>query len=181
LKKRTLLTVMLIVVLTVSLSLPACGNAAEKIAEKAVEKAIEKAVGENVDINTNEDEVNVDVSTDQGEVQLGGDAKIPEGWPAEAPAYPDLKITYASKTKDDNNKTGFGLFAEVTKGSVKDVYDWHKNKMSGWEITTDSFMTTDGNDAFTLLCKNASYEALIMAGSDGKVINFTMTIVELSE
>ncbi len=177
-KKRIALMLAIVLVLIVSLSLPACGNIAEKVVGKAVEKAVESAAGGNVDINTEDGEVNI--STDQGEVQSGGNATIPEGWPTEAPPYPDIKITYSAKTKNDNGTTGFALFAEVSKGTVKDVYDWYKSKMSGWETSEDNFSTTDGNDSFGLSLKNNKYEALIMAGSDGTVINFTMSIVESS-
>jgi hypothetical protein len=177
-KKKIIIAIAVAMALVIVLSVSSCGNIAGKVAEKAMEKVVENAVGSDANIDVEGE--GVKVSNESGEVQLGGDAKVPEGWPAEAPAYPDIKVTFASKSKDDNGKDAFGLFAEVTKGTVKDVYEWYKSKMSGWETTSDNFGTSDGNDSFTLIFNNGKYEALVMAGSDGKVISFTMTIAEQS-
>jgi hypothetical protein len=173
-KKKILITIAVVMAFALVLSVSSCGNIAEKVAEKAIEKTIESAIGTDVNIDTSDD--GVKISTDSGEVQVGGDAKIPEGWPADAPVYPDVKVTYASVSKDDKGNDTFGLFAELTKGSVKEVYEWYKSKMSGWETTYDTFGTSDGNDSFTLIFNNSKNEVLVMAGSDGSVISFTMTI-----
>jgi hypothetical protein len=173
-KKKIIIALAVVMAFTIVLSISSCGNIAQKVAEKAIEKTIESAVGADVSIDTADD--GVKISTDSGEVQAGGDAKVPDWWPAEAPAYPDIKVTYSAKTKDDNGNDGFAMFAEVTKGSVKDVYEWYKSKMSGWETKSDSFGTNDGNDSFTLMFDNGTNEALVMAGSDGSVISFTMSV-----
>jgi len=173
-KKKIIITMAVVMALAVALSVSSCGNIAQKVTEKAMEKVVESAVGTDVSIDTKDD--GVKISTDSGVVQAGGDTKVPEWWPAEAPAYPDIKVTYSAKTKDDNGNDGFAMFAEVTKGSVKDVYDWYKSKMSGWETKSDNFGTTNGNDSFTLEFKNGKNEALVIASSDGTVISFTMTI-----
>jgi hypothetical protein len=173
-KKKILITIAVVMAFAIVLSVSSCGNIAEKVAEKAVEKVIESAVGTDVSIDTNDDSVKI--STDSGVVQAGGDAKVPEWWPVDAPAYPDIKVTYSANTKDDNGNDGYALFAEVTKGSVKDVYEWYKSKMSGWETKTDNYGTSDGNDSFTLEFDNGTNEALVMAGSDGSVISFTLSV-----
>jgi hypothetical protein len=175
-KKKIIAAIAIAMALVIAFSVSSCGKIVEKATEKAMEKVVENAVGSDAEINV--EDSSVKISNESGEVQVGGDAKVPEGWPAEAPAYPDIKVTYSAKSKDDNGKDTFAVFAEVTKGSVKDVYEWYKGKMSGWENTSDNFGTSDGNDSFTLAYKNGKYETLIMAGSDGKVISFTMTIVE---
>jgi hypothetical protein len=177
-KKKIIMAIALAMALVIAFSVSSCGNIAGKVAEKAMEKVVESAIGTDVSIDTNDDSVKI--STDSGVVQAGGDAKVPEWWPSEAPAYPDIKVTYSAKTKDDNGKDGFAMFAEVTKGSVKDVYEWYKSKMSGWETKSDNFSTSDGNDAFTLVFNNGKYEALVMAGSDGEVISFTMSVAASS-
>lgn len=173
-KKRLLVLLAVAMALVIVFSVSSCGNIAEKVVGKAIEKTIESAVGSDVSLETTDD--GVKISTDEGVVEAGEGAKVPEEWPANAPVYPDVKVSYAMVSKDDNGNDTFGLFAEVTKGTVKDVYEWHKGKMSGWETKSDDFYTTDGNDSFTLLFDNGTNEALIMAGSDGSVINFTMTI-----
>jgi hypothetical protein len=173
-KKKILIVMAVVMAFAIVLSVSSCGNIVEKVAEKAIEKTIESAVGTDVSIDTTDD--GVKISTDSGEVQAGGDSKIPAWWPAEAPVYPDIKVTYSANTKDDNGNNGYALFAEVTKGSVKDVYEWYKSKMSGWETKNDSFGTSDGNDSFTLVFDNGTNEALVMAGSDGSVISLTMSV-----
>jgi hypothetical protein len=173
-RKKITIILAVVMVFAIVLSVSSCGNIAQKVAEKAIEKVVESAVGTDVSIDTNDDSVKI--STDEGVVQAGGDEKIPEWWPSEAPAYPDIKVTYSAKTKDDNGNDGFAMFAEVTKGSVKDVYDWYKSKMTGWETKNDTFGTTDGNDSFSLLFNNGKNDALVMVGSDGSVISFTMSV-----
>jgi hypothetical protein len=175
-KKKIILAIAVAMAIVIAFSVSSCGKIAEKVTEKAMEKVVENAVGSDAGIDI--EDSSVKVSNDSGEVQIGGDAKLPEGWPAEAPAYPDIKVTMSSKSKDDNGTNNFGLFAEVTKGTVKEVYEWHKSKMSGWEIKSDNYGTTDGNDSFSIVFKNTKYEVLLMVGSDGKVITYTMTIDE---
>ncbi len=175
-KNKITMTVAIVMAFAIVLSVSSCGNMAKKVTEKAMEKVVENAVGSDANVDVNDSSVKI--SNESGEVQLGGDAKIPEGWPADAPTYPDVKVTYSAKGKDDSNKNTFAIFAEVSKGTVKDVYEWHKNKMAGWETTADNYYTTDGNDSFGLTFKNNQYEVLLMVGSDGKVISYTMSIAE---
>jgi hypothetical protein len=175
-KKKAALILPVILIIVIALSLSSCGKAVEKIAEKAVEKAVENNLGENSDVKV--DDTGVVISNEQGEVQSGGNATVPEGWPSEAPTYPDIKVTYSAKTKDENKNDNFAIFAEVTKGTVKDVYEWHKSKMTGWEVKSDNFFTTDGKDSFSLQWKNDKYEVLLMVGLDGNVTSYTMTIVQ---
>jgi hypothetical protein len=173
-RKKIIIVLAVVMALAIVFSVSSCGNIAQKVAEKAVEKVIESAVGTDVSIDTNDNSVKI--STDSGVVQAGGDSKVPEWWPTEVPAYPDIKVTYSAKTKDDNGNDGFAMFAEVTKGSVKDVYEWYKSKMAGWEAKSDSFGTSDGNDSFTMMFNNGKNEALIIGGSDGSVISLTISI-----
>lgn len=171
-----MLIVSVIIVLAIVFSLSACGKAVEKIAEKAIENAVESAAGGNAEVNA--DDTGIAISNEQGEVQIGGNATAPEGWPSEVLIYPDIKITGSSKSKDSNNNDGFVIFAEVSKGTVKEVYEWHKSKMSDWEVVADNYYTTDGNDSFSLQWKNNKYEVLLMSGSDGNVISYTFSIAQ---
>lgn len=172
-KKKVVLIFSLVMILIIILSMSACGKAVEKITEKAVENNL----GGNSDVKV--DDTGVAISNEQGEVQSGDNATIPKDWPSEVPTYPDLKITASSSSKDSNNNVGFVIFAEVSKGTVKDVYEWHKSKMSDWEVEADDYFTTDGNDSFSLKWKNNKYEALLMSGSDGEVISYTFSVVQL--
>ena len=60
----------------------------------------------------------------------------------------DIDYVLSKEIKENAGSHGKKIQKEVTRGSVKDVCDRYKNKMSGWEIITDSFMITDGNDIF---------------------------------
>jgi len=53
--------------------------------------------------------------------------------------------------------------------------------MSGYELISDNYGTSDGNDSFSLQWKNDQYEVLLMCGSDGSVVNYTFTVVEPKE
>jgi hypothetical protein len=176
-KKKVILIVSVVMVLAIVFSLTSCGKAVEKITEKAIEASVDNVTDSNVEVST--DDTGVTISNEQGEVQIGGNATIPENWPSEIPLYPDLKITASSSSKDSNNNDGFVIFAEVSKGTVKDVYEWHKSKMSDWEIEQDDYYTTDGNDSFALKWKNNKYEVLLGSNSDGKVISYTISVVQL--
>lgn len=176
-KKKVILIVSVVMVLAIVFSLTACGKAAEKITEQAVETTLESATDSSTEVIT--DDTGIAISNDQGEVQIGGNATIPEVWPSEISLYPDLKITASSSSKDSNNNNGFVIFAEVSKGTVKDVYEWHKSKISDWEVEQDDYYTTDGNDSFALKLKNNKYEVLLGSNSDGKVISYTISVVQL--
>ena len=163
-KKKVLLIISAVIVLAIVFSFSACRKAAEKVAEQAIEKTVESLAGESVDINV--DESTVKVSSEEGEAQFGESAQMPEGWPSVVPVYPDWKITFSSK----DSKGVFAVNGEVTKGTVKDVYDWYKSKMSDWEIESENYeKTTNNNDSFSLTMKNNQYEVFIMASTYGKV------------
>jgi len=179
-KKKLILILTVIVLAAIVLSMSSCAKAVEKMAEKAIEKTIESSMGgEDADVNI--DEEGGKISGDSGEVAFGDEASVPEGWPSSIAVYPDLKVTYSAKAKDDANENTYAIFAEATKGTVKEIYEWHKSKMSGWELFSDNYGTSDGNDSFSLQWKNDQYEVLLMCGSDGSVINYTFTVVEPKE
>ena len=179
-KRRLILAISVILLTALVFSMTSCAKAVAKMAEKAIEKTIESSMGvENADIDLNEG--GGKISSDKGEVAFGDNVKVPEGWPSSVPIYPDIKVIYSSKSKDDNNKDNFAILAEATKGTVKEIYEWHKSKMSGWETESDYFGTSDGNDSFTLSWKNDQYQVLLMCGSDGNAVNYTFTVTQQSE
>lgn len=180
LKRRLIFILSVILLAALVFSMTSCAKAVSKMAEKAIEKTIESSMGiENADIDLNEE--GGKISSDTGEIAFGDDAEVPEGWPSSVPVYPDIKVTYSAKSKDSNNKDTFAILAEATKGTVKEIYEWHKSKMSGWETESDYFGTSDGNDSFNLSWKNDQYQILLMCGSDGNIINYTFTVTQQSE
>ena len=177
LKKLTVAAAVVIAVV-LALSFTGCFNAGEKLAEKAMEKVIEAAGDEGLDINIEEGEMNIK-DDDGGETQIGEGASLPDGWPGDVAVYPDLKIVLSSKNSDSEGKVNWGVTGEITNGTVKEVYEWYKSKMgSGWEVTTDSFSTSDGNDSAYLSLANSSYDVLIILGESDDTISLTVAVTE---
>jgi hypothetical protein len=175
-KKAIIFSGITVVLILVVLSFSGCAKVGEKIAEKA----IEKAAGGNVDLNLNKDGVTVK-DKEGGQTQIGENAKLPDGWPSsECAVYPDLKLSMSTKTKNsDSGKNEFSILGEVTKGSIKDVYNWYKDKYgSGWETITDQYTESNDGDIAFLNFKNDKYEVGIMIGKSGDTASLTMTVVE---
>jgi len=176
--KKVIIISSVVVVFLVLFSMAFSG--CSKVGEKIAEKAIEKASGANVDINLEKNGVNI--QNKEGEqTQIGENAKLPEGWPSECATYPDLKLSISTKTKNsDTGKNEFSILGEVTKGSIKDVYNWYKEKYSsGWENTTDQYTESNDGDIAYLNYANDKYEVGIMiAGKSGESYSLTMTVVE---
>ncbi|MHB8279321.1 MAG: hypothetical protein ACYDIA_16950 [Candidatus Humimicrobiaceae bacterium] len=175
-KKKILITVS---ILALSVLAIASFSGCAKIGTKIVEKAIEKASGGSADVNL--DEGGVTVKDEKGgQTQIGGNAKLPDGWPSETAVYPDVKLSMSTKTKNgDTNKNEFSILGEVTKGSIKDVYNWYKDKFgSGWEVVTDQYTESNDGDVAYLNFKSDKYEVGVMAGKSGETISLTMTVIE---
>ena len=175
-KKRVLAIIGIsTIAILVLLSFSGCANIGAKIAEKA----IEKAAGGNVDLNLDKGGVTVK-DENGGQTQIGENAKLPDGWPSDLSVYPDVKLSMSTKTKNgDTNKNEFSILGEVTKGSIKDVYNWYKDKYgSGWETTTDQYTESSDGDVAYLNFKSDKYDVGIMIGKSGDTTTMTMTVVE---
>lgn len=175
-KKRILSTFGIFVILILFIStISGCAKVGTKIAEKA----IEKAAGGNVDLNLDENKVNIK-DEEGNQTQIGENAKLPDGWPSELPVYPDVKLSMSTKTKNgDTNKNEFSILGEVTGGTIKDVYNWYKDKYgAGWEVTTDQYTESSDGDVAYINFKNDKYDVGIMVGKSGDTATMTMTVVE---
>jgi hypothetical protein len=175
-KKRILIvaSIMTLAILAIA-SLSGCA----KIGTKLVESAIEKASGGNADVNLDNGAVSVK-DENGGQTQLGENVKIPEGWPSETPLYPDVKLSMSTKTKNsDTGKNEFSVLGEATKGAVKDVYNWYKDKYgSGWEVVTDQYTESTDGDFVVLDFKSSKYEVTVMISAADKVTSLTMAVKE---
>ena len=175
-KKKILVVVS---ILTLSVLTIASFSGCAKIGTKLVENAIEKASGGSADVNL--DNGGVTVKDEKGgQTQIGENVKIPDGWPSDTPLYPDTKPSMSTKTKNgETGKNEYSVLGEVTKGTIKDVYNWYKGKFgSGWEVVTDQYTESEDGDIAYLNFKSDKYEISVMVGASGENVTLTMTVIE---
>ncbi|MCL4378058.1 MAG: hypothetical protein M1475_05855 [Actinobacteria bacterium] len=174
-KKKVLFSIIVILGVAIILSFAGCA----KIGTKIAEKAIENAAGGDVDLNL--DKGGATIKDEKGgQTQIGENVKLPDGWPSDTPVYPDVKLSMSTKTKNgDTGKNEFSIIGEITKGSIKDVYNWYKDKYgSGWEAVTDQYTESNDGDIAYLNLKSNKYEVGVMLGKSGETTSMTMTVIE---
>lgn len=176
--KKLLIAISLILTLSLIIPVASCARVGSKIAEDAIEKALEKSSGGNVDLNLEEGGA---VVKDEkgGETQIGENVSLPEGWPNDVPVYPDTNFSMSTKTKNgETGKNEYAVWGIVTKGSVEEVYNWYKEKFSGWEFTTDQYTKSDDGDLAFLYLKSSAYEVSVTIGESGDETSLGMQIIE---
>jgi hypothetical protein len=175
--KKLLIAISLIMAL--SLVIPvSCARVGSKIAENAIEKALEKSSDGNVDLDL---EKGGAVVKDEkgGETQIGENISLPEGWPNDVPVYPDTNFSMSTKTKNgETGKNEYAVWGIVTKGSVEEVYNWYKEKLSGWEFITDQYTKSDDGDLAFLYLKSKAYEVSVTIGESSDEASLGMQIIE---
>jgi hypothetical protein len=167
---------------------------AERITEEAMEKAIEKEGGGEVDIDLSEGEINiqseegevsissdeesVSIKSDEGEATYGSAAELPETFPEAVPVYPDMEINSSFESTDDNGKTNWSI-GGMTTDPGEDVFNWYKDKMSGWEIEGEYTMDSDGEKSMTFAAGNADLTVSVMVfESEEGEVNVVQTVQE---
>jgi hypothetical protein len=96
-----------------------------QIAEQAAKSAIEGATGVKVEDN------GVTVTGKDGQsVAIGGETKLPDGFPSEIPVYEGAAITSSIAT-DKGYMVGL-----TTPDSARTVLEWYKTELAakGWEV-----------------------------------------------
>lgn len=136
----------------VGLSLSACANPLQAATEQAVEQAIEAGSGGNVDIDA------------------GGGASMPDGWPSSVPA-PSGDIFYSASDGTEGSKS-WTIMVKV--GNSKDAFSEmaDKIKAAGFESTTEAVMDDGSYGAY----QNSEY-MVNMTGTDSDVDGPTITMV----
>ncbi|MFC2159345.1 hypothetical protein ACFLQS_01360 [Actinomycetota bacterium] len=151
-------------------------NIAENIAEEAIERAIEKESGENVEIdleegemtikgedgevNISSDDDTVEIKSDEGEATFGSGAELPEGFPGNVPVYPDMELTTSWKSTE-GDKDNYSI-SGLTEDAGDDVFEWYKDKLSGWNIEGEFTMSGDDGKTSTLSAKGDGLTVTIM-------------------
>ena len=177
-KKLLVITAVIVSMLIVLFFTGGCfgQSIAERVAEEAIEKAIEEESGEGVEIDLEEgeitiesdegemtissDEESVDIKSDEGEATFGTGAELPDGFPGNVPVYPDMEITTSWKSTE-NDKDNYSI-SGVTDDPGDDVFNWYKDKLSGWDIEGEFTMSGDDGKTSTLSAKDGVYVITIM-------------------
>jgi len=177
-RKSELAIISIILSFSLIFSIVSCGKAIEKKTESAIEEAIENESGGNVDVDL-KDEGAV-VKDEKGEeAQIGEDVDLPEGWPGDIPVYPDSKFSVSTKTKNgETDKNEYAVWGIVTKGSVEEVYNWYKEKFSGWELETDQYTKSDDGDLAFLFLTSNGYEISVTIGASNGETSLGMQVLE---
>lgn len=156
------------------------GCLGQKIAEQAVEKVIEKAIGsedgEEIDIDL--DEEGMTIKTDEAEMTIGTSADLPDGFPNSVPVYPDMEITTSWKTVNDG-KENFSIGA-TTKDSGEKVFNWYKDKLSGWDIESE-WSADSGDDGKTSILDVSDgnhYVSITVVETPGEGTAVILNVVE---
>lgn len=120
------------------------GTACSKSGDKAAEKIAGDVLGGDVDIDSKDGSVKI--KTEDGEATYGK-KEIPDGWPKEVP-FPDGFEVSGSMTSSNNGQDYMAVTGTTDK-SAKEVADFYKDKLSDWELSSES--NFDGDSAMTMV------------------------------
>jgi len=165
------------VLLMVLFSVSGCRSVEEKVAEKVIEKAAESK-GEDVDVDLSEE--GVTIKSDEGELNIGEGAELPDGFPDVVPINPDLQIVTSWKSTEEG-KENFAVSALYDKGSGNEIFNWYKNELvsSGWEITNE--YTVDSGDegkSSSLQADNGGYDLVVVVMDTEEEVSVMISVTE---
>jgi len=177
-KKTLIITAVLVSILLTLVFAGGClgQKIADKITEEIIEKAIESEGGEDVDIDLSDgemtiqtDEGEVNISTDDETVEIQGDGVeatfgedvgLPEGFPEDIPVYSDMTINTAWAAEGGYSISG------ISDKSGDEIFNWYKDKLSGWKTEMESTVNTDDGKMSTMAVSNGTYVVTIMVMED---------------
>lgn len=177
-KKIAALAAVISLAIFVLFSGSGCFNLGQKVAEKVtgeiVEKAIESEGGEaEVDIG----EEGVSIKTDEGEMTIGEGTDLPEGFPKVVPVYPDMQFSTSWKSVDDG-KVSFSV-SGVSSDPGKEIFDWYKGELGGWDIEGEVVAEDSGGSTFTISANDGTYSVYVMIWESEDVVTVTLYVDEL--
>jgi hypothetical protein len=169
-KKIVALTAVISLSIFMLFSVSGCFNLGQKVAEKVTEKAVEKAIeSEGGEAEVDIGEEGVSIKTDEGEMTIGGGAELPEGFPKVVPVYPGMEISSSWKSVDDG-KDHFSV-SGISSDPGKEVFDWYKGELGGWDIEGEFVAESGGESTFTISANDGTYSVSVMImESDDEVI-----------
>lgn len=178
--KKTLVITAVLVSILLTLVL-AGGCLGQKIAERLTEEVIEKAIeregggdveidldegemtiqGDDGEVNISADDETVEIESDDSKITIGTGADMPDGFPGNVPVYPDMEIATSWKASDDDGKNSYSISATSDK-STDEIFNWYKDKLSGWDIEGEFTVNTDEGKTSNLTAKDGTYIVNIM-------------------
>lgn len=135
-------------------NLSGCDIVAQRAADEA-ERAVEEATGVRVDVPTPAEE---------------SEAQLPEGWPTEAPVYPEATITDSVTTTLEGSTQYSVVFR--TRDAHPDVSVWFENEFEakGWTIDAARTIETSQGISTTYIASIDKLECVVHIGIvDGEV------------
>ena len=150
------------------LSLMSCRKSlSERVSEKVSEKKVEgvaKAQGEDIDIDKSGEQFSVDMSD------------LPEGWPESMWVPASIEVVYGGATQAGDATTW--ILNAGYSGPPKELFELYKEKMSDWEILSESATDTDKGGTYVLQITQGSVEAGISITGDGDRASVVYRVTE---
>jgi hypothetical protein len=105
----------------------------DKIAEEVTEKAIENETGSDVELDT--EDGGVSVETDEGEMNIGSKANIPDNFPSDIPLIDYSEILNSAVYTDDEDGTTTYQVMITSEENFEDTLEFYDDGMTdqGWD------------------------------------------------
>lgn len=177
-KKIVALTAVISMTIFMLFSVSGCFNLGQKVVEKITEEVIEKAIeSEGGEAEVEIGEEGVSIKTDEGEMTIGEGTDLPEGFPKVVPVYPDMQFSTSWKSVDDG-KVSFSVTG-TSSDSGKEIFDWYKSKLRGWDIEGEFVAESGGESTFTISANDGTYSVYVMVMGSEDVVIVTLYVDEL--
>lgn len=126
-------------------------------------------------VNINTQSGSLDIKNKEGDsLSIGGDAKIPEGFPADVPIYPSSKVDASSAIGGSYN------LVISTKDSKNKVDSYYKTELenSGWTAGNDSITIDSGGTTQKTFSKgNQTLSVITTEDTNTKGTTVTLSVV----
>ncbi|MBY5163527.1 hypothetical protein [Salsipaludibacter albus] len=163
--------------LLLGLALAGCGSLAESVTERAVEEAAEAANGGgDVDLDINDEDGSISISSSEGSFSVGGSQELPDGFPAELPLPADHEVV-SSMSFDDGGDASYNISMSVAGDADTVAAELQASlEDTGYTLTGTSEMQMDGLDTRTMQFEGDGLEGFITVADtpDGTVANYTV-------
>ena len=105
-----------------------------------------------------------------GEVKMGENVGLPEGFPKDVPVYENMNLHLAMSTGN-----GYAL-SGISQDSVAEITNWYKDKLKDWKIVNETTFETDEGKSINLSVTKGEMDMTIMIidTEDGAGINQTL-------
>lgn len=143
--------------------------------ERMIERSIEQAGDGEYDVDVDEGG-SMRITGEDGEemnIEAGGTATLPGGWPNSIPIIPDAKIGYSAEVNDKVGGMGLTVTFETAR-SVSEVLEFYKQELgtNGWTI--EATMASGQGSVLSASKESGEGVAVYIGASDG-VTGVTIT------